>query len=196
MKILGFLLGISAAIASADDHTITSREGGFSITWPDKPTEEIRKVSSLQGDVDNHSFHLEQADAQYSVQYDDFKKLDPKKIDVQKSLDATIDAFAAEKYYKVLSRKSIALGDVAGREIEFEIRGDKLPIGNRGRARAYLDKDRFYQVIIVGTKASASPKADAFFDSFTLVPRSTNPGAKTHRKPGSCTPRRSADSRP
>jgi hypothetical protein len=173
MKNLAFaFLFVVPCLSLADEpksglKEFTSKEGRFSILFPDSPKEE--RVPDKQGRLLQIQFAVGNKDGAYIVSYQDNPTLaKAAKEEVAKALLSAQEAARSAVNGKVVQAKEITLGkDYTGREYEFE-----MPVATGGvfRSRAYMVKDRLYQLIAVGTKDFAKSKeASRFFDSFKLT---------------------------
>jgi len=154
----GTLLLAVAAPGLADDiKPFTSEKGRFAIAFPGKPKEHKQTVVGIE----NIAFAVELKNGpMYLVSYFDLP------VNVSLSPDTSVKAYAGGRKGKLLSQKRLVLDEeYPGREGLVE-----LPDGKQSRIRVYIVKQRYYQVVMDGSRdAVASRAADAFFDSFKLT---------------------------
>jgi hypothetical protein len=84
-------------------------------------------------------------------------------------LDMTRDQLVKAMKGKLLSEKKVELGPYHGRDLTIESKQQGADLEGY-RTRLYLAADRFYQLMLMGTKDAVSSKhAEKFFGSFKLV---------------------------
>lgn len=161
-----------AVCAVADDKApefkeFTSKDGRFSARFPGTPQEEKESVS--KDGPPQFQFVVGGPTGAYLVSYQDNANLvNAGKPEREKALQTAQDTVQRATQGKLLRAKEITLEKVhPGREYEFQVTHGP---GGIFRCRAYLVKDRLYQVIAVGQKEFATSKdADRFLDSFQLL---------------------------
>ncbi len=137
---------------------------------PGKPKERTIVARSGEGEgvVEAHLFAVVADDVRRLVSYIDRPQpLAPGEVDA--GLEEVVRGSILSGKGTLVSKKPIRLGEVPGREFEFDSVGlDDRP--RYVRARAYLDGPRIYQVLIGGPKAKvAGAPGDAFLNSFALT---------------------------
>lgn len=174
MRKLAWLIAFAVFLPAtlADDKTpswaeFTSKAGSFSALFPGKPQESKETVS--KDGPPQFQYVVGGPTGAYLVSYQDNPNLvNAGKALQDKALQTARDGAQRATQGKLLRSKEIKLDNVhPGLEFEFEI-----PHGAGGvyRSRAYLVKDRLYQVIAVGQKDFATSKdADRFLGSFKLL---------------------------
>ncbi len=147
--------------------TVKSKEGKFSVTLPDKPAEKTNKVKTDVGELDLHSFLVDQNDRAMVVMYSDYPAGSVGAANADKVLAGCIEGNVKSLKGKLASEEKITTGKAkhVGREIRIEM-PDKKGIY---RARLFLVGDRLYQVVALGPDDFAKGKAvDAFLNSFAI----------------------------
>src|SRR5262249_25102169 len=113
----------------------TSKEGGFTVSWPGKPTERTQAA----GGSTMRMFLVEVSrDLAYTVVYSD------KSDDATFALDPAWQQAMAKYKGKLVSEKKIKLGSYPGKEIRFDLPDSLLGV----RMRLYAVKHRLYQVML------------------------------------------------
>jgi hypothetical protein len=159
-----------ACVARADDkpktEPFTSREGKFSITFPQKPTPLSRKVKTDVGEVDVCIFLVDQKDRGYVATYSDYPKGTVTDKNHDKVLAGARDGAVKGVNGKLVNEKKIKIGKKhEGLEMNVQL-PDKKTIY---RARLVLVGDRLYQVVALGPEDFTKSKAvESYLDSFTL----------------------------
>jgi hypothetical protein len=155
--------------------TFTSKEGGFSVLMPGKPTEKVTTAKDPAGrDVETTLFIVDLKTVAYLASYTERPDLatvtaDGKNAALENGRDAVVKGLNG----KLLTDKRITLGNNPGREFQIEV-----PNLGVYRSRTYLVGGRFYQVVVMGPQDVATSKAaDQFLDSFKLL----SEGRKTER---------------
>jgi hypothetical protein len=144
----------------------SSPEGGFTVSVPENPTGQRTTVKTPAGELPAFAYSVEGDDGSYAVSYADLAEEAVKDADTFKLLDETVANLVASAQGKPSHLRKIALGGSPGREVEYQMPGDRIAI-----SRVYLVKRRLYQVTASGTREFASsPDADAFLKSFLFSP--------------------------
>ena len=132
--------------------------GGFSVSMPGRPLEEVSNTD----DFTMHLFTLSVSDAIYLVGYGDYAP--SVRIDVDEQLAANRDSFAKRLNVKVLDSKKITMDGRPG--LEFTAESEQAWI----RSRIFLFGTRVHQIAVATpTGRKDSDDAKRFFASFTLV---------------------------
>ena len=144
----------------------TSREGGFSVSLPGKPTESKQRVMTATGNLDVHLFIVEtKDDAAYVVSYCDLPAADLKGGTADKRLDHARDGAVDKARGKLRTEKKITIAGYPGRELVIET--DKEVVI---KMRIFAVNKRLYQTIAMGSGAFfLSKDVGHFLDSMTLV---------------------------
>jgi hypothetical protein len=164
-----FLVAFSATSTFGDEppqpKEFVSKEGGFKVLMPGTPKTDKLDSESDFGKGVLHMNSVQAGMAMYAANYCDFPA-EIKKAALKQVYDSSRDGAVANMEGKLATEKDIKLGEHSGREIQIEVAG-----GSRlFRARVFLVGQRLYQVVVFGTKESASSKdTDKFFDSFKLT---------------------------
>ncbi len=143
----------------------STREGKFSVTVPEKPTEKTNKIKTAAGEIDAYLFVIDMKDRAYIVTYNDYKPGTVDK-DSDKVLAGVIKGNADSLKGKVVSEEKITIGKKKhpGREIRIEF-GEKQIY----RARVFLVGDRLYQVVALGPdEFTKSKPVEEYFKSFAI----------------------------
>jgi hypothetical protein len=142
-----------------------SKEGRFKLLMPGTPKQYKLDTESDFGKGVLHINTVEAGETMYGTNYCDFPA-EVKKAPLKQVYDSSRDGAVANLEGKLASEKDIKLGEYPGREIRIEVAGGKKLF----RARVYLVDQRLYQVVVFGTKETATSKeADKFLDSFKLT---------------------------
>jgi hypothetical protein len=144
----------------------TSKEGKFTITLPDKPTEKTIKSDLGNQKIDTHLFMVPGKDRAFIVSYTDYPK-DKIGDDKDKFVSGVVERNVAPLKGKVASNEKITLGAKKhpGREVRVEL-ADKKQVY---RARVYLVGERVYQVVVIGPEEFVKGKeVDDYLSSFKV----------------------------
>lgn len=163
---------IAAGTSAGDDppskfKEFTSKEGRFSVDFPGTPKDSKEPVS--KGGPMQTQYYVDGPTGAYLVSFQDNPNLAKAgKAELEKSLVTAQATVQKATQGKLISAKEISLDkDTPGREYEFDVLAGP---GGVFRSRAYMVKDRLYQVIVVGQKDFARSKdADRFLGSFRIV---------------------------
>ncbi len=149
------LLAAAAASGQGDWKEFTWKEGKCSVRLPGTPT------------VKKDSLQLAQGESVYVILYVDtpgMSKADDKLL--KKIFDSARDELVKTLKGKLVGDTPIKLGKAPGREVRIEAESPKSY-----RTRLYQVGDRYYQLILMGSKeATASKDAEKFFGSFKTMP--------------------------
>ncbi|HEY9873868.1 MAG TPA: hypothetical protein V6D12_10555, partial [Candidatus Obscuribacterales bacterium] len=145
-------------VASADWKNFSSGKGKFAVLMPGKPIEETQTSQKDDVTINNHTFMVETDEGVFFVEYSDFRD-DISMIKPDAILEAGCEGLSQDGG-KLLSKRSIALGEHPGREVEYTTKD-----GITGKARIFLVGQRLYQLHVVTAQAA---DANKFFDSFKV----------------------------
>lgn len=146
----------------------SSREGGFSVLMPVKPTQKKQATNSgsLPLEANQFTASLEEGKITYSVSYtnfpNEFAQLPPNVL-----LDSLSSRFTSDSRLKVLSQQDIRLGRYSGKEFKLETPGATIV-----KYRVYLVEQRLYQLIAEVPKdreSTLSSDTERFMSSFQLL---------------------------
>jgi hypothetical protein len=157
------LFSVSAVTLAVEPEwtEFTSKEGKYTITFPGKP-EPLNDGGTVKHYVvTNDGAYMTGVSI---LSADAVQSKTPDKI-----LDEGRDSLVREKKAKVLDEKKITLGDARypGRDMLVEWKEDGELFSYR--VRAYVVKNRLYQLIVGGkSDFTKSKDADKFLDSFKL----------------------------
>jgi len=151
-----------------DGKVFKSQKGGFSIQFPDTPTEEVSISRTPLGDIDLHLFTLEKKLVIFLVGYSDY----PAQFVKENSNDSLLNIACAGAIanYKgiVFSNEKISLGIHPGREIVVKSKDDMITY----LTRLFLVENRLYQVTVLALEGKTIEKSDKnFIESFKLITR-------------------------
>jgi hypothetical protein len=153
------------ALCAAEPAEWTSPDRQFKVRFPGTPKESELKTRNRPVKV----YSVEGGKFACKVMVTEMPELanatDEKR---EKALDAARDALLKSLDGKLVSEKTIRLGDKhPGRELLIETPATKL----HWRWRAYCTPGYFYEVVVAGRSADAvkSREAEAFLDSFRLA---------------------------
>lgn len=158
-----------ALLLAADDTATKVQEfapkgGRFTIQMPGNPEEQTNKVNTVAGPIEVHMFTVSpDRSTLYGVGYGDSAVMNTKpESDI---LDGARDGVVRNVKGKLDSEKKITIDKYPGRDFLVVIKGGVV------RERAYLVKDRLYQVIFVSSSRefATGKDADKFLDSFKLT---------------------------
>jgi len=140
----------------------TSKEGGFSVILPAKPTEAIKEVPTPAGPLVNKIFQASDGKSIFTVVCADFPgDITPEQV--EPLLDGIRTGYVSSTNGKVTEDKKVRFEELPGREVTLEV-GEAIQ-----RARYFLRGDRIYQLIVVQTRPNDNPEAfRRFVASFRL----------------------------
>jgi hypothetical protein len=155
------LVGLS--LAQKPDEPFTSRDGNYSVRFPDAPKETSNIAKGPLGDLKVFTATLATAEGNvYMTSYTDFPS-GTVKAETHATLFEGVREGLKGKDGKVLSEKEIEVGkELAGRELELE-KGKQ-----RVRIRIILGGNRMYQVAVIGTPAFVKD-GTKFLESFAVT---------------------------
>jgi hypothetical protein len=152
--------------AEADWQEFTSTDGNFAVLMPGSPTYEKKSQPTAMGPIDMHMFTIETRQNAYIVMYSDYPEM-ILKAPADKVLDGGRDGAVANTKGKLVSDQSLSLDGFPGREFVIEIPGKGLM-----KLRAYLVRQRLFQVMAVGTEEKIEHEDTArYLTSFRLLTR-------------------------
>jgi hypothetical protein len=172
---------VLTATARADNPawmTFTSKEGKFSVSLPDKPTESTQQVKSAGPGAGTekreiHLFSLAPAEGHaYVISYTDYPRGAIKPDKKEAFLASVCDGFVKQVGGKERARKKLSLGTGKakhpGQEVVVAVgMAEKKQLFYR--TRLYLVGDRFFQLTLMGPEDFTTDKqADEFFSSFKV----------------------------
>jgi hypothetical protein len=137
-----------------------SKEGKYSVQFPDKPT----KVTKKAGGIDLHIAIVEMGMASFAVIHSDFPAEVTKIAKPKDLLDGGQKGFLDKS--KLNSSRDFEFGNEKYPARELFGEKDKLNL----RIQIILAGNRLYQIFVVGSKEQITSKeADAFFKSFEIA---------------------------
>jgi len=163
---LTFSLLIACAVAAGQGKPVdkyASKEGRYSVQFPDKPMKSTKKT----GGVDLNVALVAQGMGAFGVVYSDLppettKIVKPKELIDGGQQKGFVESFKA----KITSSKDFEFGKEMYPAREIVGANDQLHL----RIQIILAGDRVYQLLVVGPKdLTTSPDADAFFKSFEIT---------------------------
>jgi hypothetical protein len=163
------IIAVEVSCASADDQAdwkeFASKDGRFKVLMRGTPKQNNLDTESDFGKGVLHMNVVQAGRTMYAANYCDFPA-EIKKAPLKQVYDSSRDGAVANLDGKLASEKDVKLGEHPGREIKIDVAGGKQLF----RARVYLIDQRLYQVVVFGTKDTATSKeADKFLDSFKLA---------------------------
>jgi hypothetical protein len=157
----------------------SSPAGGFSILMPGTPIQSQKKVNTKNGAVEVNIFIVErpQDEVKYTIAYidypEDYIEILKRNNLVEQAIDAGKKTALQNANGTLISETKISLGDYLGKEINYTKPGDKIV-----KHRIFLVERRLYQVSAETTKKKQkylTKSIIGFCDSFTLLPKNSNP---------------------
>jgi len=158
---------LSSVNAPAAWQEFSSAEGNFAVLMPGTPTHEKTSTNTAVGPIDMHMFTLNiKRDAAYMVMYNDYPEI-VTKASPEALLDGGRNGALANTKGKLIGEQSISLDGFPGREIVIDVPGKGLM-----KVRAFLVRQRLFQVLAVGTKEKIDHEDTAkYLTSFRLLTR-------------------------
>jgi len=158
----------SLQVAQSPWKPFSPTDGSFSILMPGQPTQKKQTINTPAGDIDTYFYTITQDGGKinYTVSYVELPK-GVEKMAPPALLEAMASGLMGDSRVKVVSEKTIQLGDYPGRAFKIEA-PDKSLIMHR----AYLVKQRIYQIAVQVPKVqeqALSGDVDRFFNSFKLL---------------------------
>jgi hypothetical protein len=166
----------SINIAQTQWQKFSPPKSGFTVLMPNKPSEQVNSVDTVFGRITIHTFKvpLEQDRINYTVSYvelpEEMVQVAPPEALLETLSNAFSQAFGRD--VKLLNQQSLRLGEYPGKEFKFE-----GPNQNVVRHRAYLVKQRMYQITVETSQAeeeTLSAEIENFFNSFQLLSTPTS----------------------
>jgi hypothetical protein len=151
-----------------DWQRVAPLEGGFSVLMPGTPAERKQAADSPMGSIQINTFTLVKDRDEFTVAFTDYPaailKSKPETI-----LEGVRIGVEADLQAKLLDERPTSLDGYPGRQYRLEVPASRFPGGGIYRVRAYLVKQRLYQVVAVTPKATVSSMdSEKFFQSFRL----------------------------
>lgn len=141
------------------------QDGGFSITMPDKPSQQTLPHKTENGQTSSPLYELTKGAFKYVITYMDYP-FSVEGNERDKLLDMGAEAGITNVGGKVVSNTPISLGSYPGREVKGEMQGVLY------RSRVYLVGQRLYLLIVWMPSNKTNPEnAAKFLESFKLVAR-------------------------
>lgn len=144
-----------------------SKEGGFVVTMPGKPTIKTVKLPTDFGLTYLNVFMLSTKEGfAYFVSFIDYpgNLFENKTIDT--ALDEARDGIISNTQAQLLKEKMISIKGNPGREIEFQATNG----ATFGRVRLFVVKQRLYHIMVTTSKdKKSSYHINKFLDSFNLL---------------------------
>lgn len=170
------LLAAGLAFQAVGGGSFVSKEGGFKVDMPSRPTDRSQKMDTPFGQLEARSFSATRGKVAFYAFYTDYPPNTPDFVPdtvLERSRDGAIAGIPGAT---LLAKKDIRLGDAPGKEFDFAYQG---PNGEDDlcRARFYLAGNRLYSVMIRGPQRDVARVGDTFLRSFALIPREAKPAA-------------------
>jgi len=144
----------------------TSKEGKFSVTLPEKPSEKTQTIKSDAGELKMHMFIVASAGQVYLLTYNDYPS-ESVDSDAQNVLDKVIEGNQKSLKGKLAMDEKITLGKkkYPGRDIRIE-QAEKKQVY---RAKIFLAGNRLYQVVALGPDEFVKSKpVEEYLKSFAI----------------------------
>jgi len=156
---------LSSPPAPAAWQEFSSTEGSFAVLLPGTPSYEKQNSSTAVGPIDMHLFSLDLAkDAAFMIMYSDYPDVIAQ-APADKVLDGGRDGALANTKGRLVAEESMSLDGFPGREFTIDIPGKGMM-----KLRAYLVRQRLYQIMAVGTKERIDHEDTAkYLTSFRLL---------------------------
>jgi hypothetical protein len=168
------LLFAALAFQASGGNSFVSKEGGFRVDMPSKPTERTQQMETPFGSIEGRYFAATRGKLAFYASYSDYPPDVPDFVP-ETVLDRSVaGAVGGVPGAALLSKTDVRLGAAPGKEFEFAFPGSKGE-ADLCRARFYLDGRRLFSVMLRGPRADVSRVADPFLRSFSLVPREATP---------------------
>jgi hypothetical protein len=165
---------ISFSFLTEKWYLFESKEFGFTILFPKKPTEQSQNVESAIGPLKLNLFLYEGANDPtdenyvYGVNYTEYPDSLFVNIDsttMSNFFRGSIDGMVGNVKGELLSEKTIELKGFPGREVKASLMNGTAII----KARLYLIRNKMYMIeTITDTKKDSNQSIDKFFNSFQL----------------------------
>jgi len=153
----------------APGKVFVSKEGGYSVTMPGKPRHQNQTIQTPIGALEMHTEVLEGPEIAYFVMYYDYPADLIAKADPKATLENGQKGAITNAKGTLIEEEVIELDGHPGRAFLYAMPEGDIPDG-MGKSRHFLVKNRFYQVMAVGTRAKVRDKAtDRFLESFKLT---------------------------
>jgi hypothetical protein len=142
--------------------------GGFSVLMPGTPVERKQTADTPIGPITINGFTLTRGGDEFTVTLTDYPaailKSRPETI-----LEGVRIGVEADLQAKLLDERLTSLDGYPGRQYRLEVPESRFPGGGIYKVRAYLVKQRLYQVVALTPNAPVSSMdAEKFFQSFRL----------------------------
>ena len=147
-----------------------SQAGRYSVLMPGKPKEQTQSVNSAVGTLDMHIASYEDRSGAYLIMYTDY----PADLVNLDRADAMLDGGARGAVENVngnlIQQQDFPLGNIPGREIEFNAPAQGAQPATRVKVRYFLVNNRMYQVMVVAQQSQGLPvDTQKYLDSFKLI---------------------------
>jgi hypothetical protein len=145
----------------------SSPAGNFAVMMPGTPVYEKKSQATALGPIDMHMFTMDLRSAgAYIVMYSDYPEA-VTKAPPDSLLDGGRNGALANTKGKLLGEQNLSLDGFPGREITIEIPGKGIM-----KIRMYLVRQRFFQVMAMGTKEKMDHEdTGKYLTSFRLLAR-------------------------
>lgn len=167
---LCLLLATDSTVSCQESASFISKEGQFTINFPDKPEQSEKDFSNsiVKGSV--HSFNVTKNNISFAVTYTDYDSLDPKFTANKKLFIYSLtNSFIKSTNGQLLGAINTSFNNFAGRSLKVAVQ-DKVFFSRM----YYVDdkKDRLYQVLIGVDKKEIQNNEEtilSFLNSFKLI---------------------------
>ena len=160
-------------ITALPPKSFESKEGGFKIAFPAKPTESSSESDTSFGKAKMSTYHLPTTVAVYSVFHVDFPTAMKDKFDLDTRFDAMRDNQVKTRNARVMTETELYYGSHYGRDLVME------DASSTNWLRVIMVEQRLFVLSVVtrgnhsrqsaALKASSETRVKAFFDSFAVT---------------------------
>ena len=149
----------------------SSKQDDFAILFPGRPTEGKKTARIGNESIEVYIVGFEDASSYYGVVCTEYpaSQIPRTRNGVERIIEAVITGTIKEMHGRLTSRREVWLDGHPGREVTFETpEGEAMPKGT-GRIRAYMVRNRMYQVMTLTNQDLTNADHGRFLDSFELV---------------------------
>ena len=160
---LPLLLGAAQQELPEGWHSVTSKEGKFTVAMPGKTTEKKQNVKTATGQLTVVMLIADgRKDSNFVVSYTDYAEADLNQGAITKRLDRARDGAVSSAGGKVKEERDIKLKKHPGRHVIIEKDGDVIV-----QMRLFAVGRRLYQVMALGD--APAKDVEIFLSSFDLI---------------------------
>jgi hypothetical protein len=185
------------ATATGDTEPFVSQPGRYRIRFPGKPQLAEQRTDTPSGPLIIRTATYESPEGTaYTASYFDLSAASVRAAGPDALLDGGVQGTVASGGWTVTSKEAIKLGQYPGRDVigDVKVPGAREP--GYGRTRLFLVGNRFYQVVLIGSKSKVTPADfEKCLDSFELLPEAPAVARTTPARPAPRTPAAPSDRR-